>query len=140
MDLQVKQNQIVNRQGQPVRLKGTCIGGWMNMENFINGYAGTESGIRAALAEVLGPSHAQFFFERWLDYFLAQEDIAFIKSTGANVVRLALNYRHFENDASPFQYDETGFTRLARVVDWCAQYGLYVILDLHAVQGWQNPD
>ncbi len=138
--LQVKENQIVNRQGRPVHLKGTCIGGWMNMENFINGYPGVESGIRAALADVLGPTLAQFFFERWLDYFLAEEDIAFIKSTGANVVRLALNYRHFENDAAPFQYNESGFARLERAVDWCAKHGLYVILDLHAVQGWQNPD
>ena len=38
--LQVKQNQIVDEQGKEIRLRGTCIGGWMNMENFINGYPG----------------------------------------------------------------------------------------------------
>jgi endoglucanase len=32
-----------------------------------------------------------------------------------------------------------GFQRLERVVQWCARHGLYVILDVHAVQGWQNP-
>ncbi len=140
MDLQVKGNRIVDGQGRLVQLRGTCIGGWMNMENFINGYPGVESGVRAALADVLGPARAQFFFERWLDHFLAEEDIAFIKSTGANIVRLALNYRHFENDAAPFQHNEAGFTRLAQAIEWCARHELYVILEMHAVQGWQNPD
>ena len=109
--LQVKGNQIVNAQGQPVRLRGTAIGGWMNMENFINGYAGNESGVRQAAAEILGPRTAEFLFERWLDYFLSEDDIRFIKQTGANVIRPALNYRHFESDAEPFTYDERAFAR-----------------------------
>jgi hypothetical protein len=31
--LQVHGNQIVDARGTPVRLRGTCVGGWMNMEN-----------------------------------------------------------------------------------------------------------
>ena len=138
--LQVKQNQIVDVQGKEFRLRGTCIGGWMNMENFINGYPGDEHGLRAAMAEILGPGKANFFFDRWLDYFLAEEDIAFIKSCGANVVRLPLNYRHFERDEEPFKYLEPGFERLDQVVKWCTKHRLYAILDLHSVQGWQNND
>jgi endoglucanase len=136
--LQVKDGRIVNGQGQLTRLRGTCVGGWMNMENFINGYPGSENGVRAVVAEVLGPSRAQFFFERLLDYFLAEDDIAFMKACGATVVRLSVNYRHFERDAEPFKYVEAGFERLNRAVGWCAKHGLYAILDLHAVQGWQN--
>lgn len=138
--LQVKGNQIVDAHDQVVRLRGTCVGGWMNMENFINGYPGDEHGLRATMTDVLGPSRAHFFFDRWLDYFFAEEDVAFIKTCGANVVRLPLNYRHFEVDAAPNKYLEAGFERLDRVVQWCAQHQLYVILDLHAVQGWQNTD
>jgi endoglucanase len=138
--LQVKQHLIVDGDGKEVRLRGTCIGGWMNMENFINAYPGDEHGLRAAMAEILGPEKAQFFFDRWLDYFLSDEDFAYIQSTGANVVRLPLNYRHFERDAEPFKYLETGFERLDRAVQSCSRHGLYVILDLHSVQGWQNSD
>jgi aryl-phospho-beta-D-glucosidase BglC (GH1 family) len=138
--LKVKDNQIIDQQGKAVRLRGTCIGGWMNMENFINGYPGAEHGLRRVMAEVLSPNKAYFFFERLLDYFLAEEDIAFIKKTSSNVVRLPLNYRHFETDLEPFKYLETGFARLNQVVDWCAKYEIYVILDLHAVQGFQNTD
>ncbi len=138
--LQVKGGKVVDGQGRPVRLRGTCVGGWMNMENFIDGYPGTEHGVRAAMAEVLGPSKGQFFFDRLLDYFLAEDDLAFIKECGATVVRLSLNYRHFEQDSEPFKYLESGFRRLDQAVQWCAKHGLYVILDLHSVQGWQNTD
>ena len=138
--LQVKHGKIVDEQGQPVMLRGAAIGGWLNMENFINGYPGSEAGLRYQLAQTLGPAKAEFFFDRWLDYFLAEDDLAYIKSCGANVVRLALNYRHFESDLQPYHYLESGFVRLDRVVEWCGKHGLYVILDMHAAQGWQNTD
>ena len=138
--LQVKDDKIVNTSGKPVWLRGTCIGGWMNMENFINGYPGDESGIRWAMAQMLGPAKAEFFFDRLLDYFLNEDDIRFIKECGATVVRLPVNYRHFEHDSAPFQYVEKGFARLDRVIQWCAKHSLYAIIDLHAAQGWQNPD
>lgn len=136
--LSVKGNQIVTPHGEPVRLRGVGVGGWMNMENFINGYPGAEHGIRTALATVLGPARGRFFFDRLLDYFLAEEDLAFIRARGANVVRLPLNYRHFESDRKPFRYLEPGFERLNQVIEWCAKHDLYAILDLHAAQGWQN--
>ncbi len=138
--LQVQGGRIVDRRGETVRLRGTCVGGWMNMEDFIDGYPGCESGLRATMHEVIGPARAHFFFERLLDTFFNEDDVAFIKSCGANVVRLPLNYRHFEHDDTPFQYMEDSFQRLDQAINWCTHHGLYVILDLHAVQGWQNPD
>jgi endoglucanase len=138
--LRVWGSEIVDTEGGSVRLRGVCVGGWMNMENFINGYPGDESGVRRAAAEVLGPAKAEFLFDRWLDHFFSQEDAAFLKRCGANVVRLPLNYRHFEADADPYRYLEKGFGRLSRAVEACARAGLYVIFDLHSVQGWQNTD
>ena len=38
--LEVSNGKIVSASGSPVMLRGTCVGGWMNMENFINGYPG----------------------------------------------------------------------------------------------------
>jgi aryl-phospho-beta-D-glucosidase BglC (GH1 family) len=138
--LRLNGNLIVDRQARPVRLRGFGVGGWMNTEHFINGYPGFESRLRETTAEVLGKDRADFLFERMLDYFLAEPDIAMMKQLGATVVRFALNYRHFESDAEPFKYLERGFARLDRAIQWCAKHGLYVILDLHAAQGWQDPD
>ena len=136
--LSVKANQIVDARGKSMRLRGTCVGGWMNMEDFINGFAGAEHTLRFEMAEVLGKSKAEFFFERFHDHFFNEADIAYLKSLGTTVVRLPLNYRHFEDDNNPFVYKEAGFQRLTQVLRWCEKHGLYAILDLHAVQGWQN--
>lgn len=138
--LQTKGKQIINSEGQPINLRGTCIGGWLHMENFINGYPGAEHSLRYVMAQELGEETAVSFFESTLDNFFTETDCAFIRSTGANVVRIALNYRQFERDEDPYNYLESGFRRLDQAIEWCAKHGLYVILDLHAVQGWQNSD
>ena len=138
--LHVQGDQIVTPGGSPIHLRGTCVGGWMNMESFIDGYPGSEHGLRAAMAEILGASRAEFLFDRWLDHFFNENDVAYIRQCGANVVRLPLNYRHFERDDQPFRYLESGFHRLEQAVRWCEQHNLYVILDIHAAPGWQNPD
>jgi hypothetical protein len=110
----------------------------MNMENFMIGYPGHESGFRTSIAEVLGDEKGSYFFDRFLHYFVSLDDLYFIKSLGCNVLRIALNYRHFESDANPFVYISTGFELLDKVIAWAREVGLYIILDLHAVQGWQN--
>jgi endoglucanase len=138
--LRVHGSKVVDAQSRPVLLRGFCVGGWMNMENFINGYPGQESCFRSAVKEVLGEGKAQFFFDRMLDYFLAEDDIRYISELGANVVRLPFNYRHFEDDGHPMIFKKEGLARLDRMVALCRKYGIYVILDLHSAQGWQNPD
>jgi endoglucanase len=136
--LRVRGSQIVNRRGEIVRLRGFCLGGWMNMENFITGYPGHESGMRAAVARVLGEERARFFFERFLHYFFTEDDLRFIKSLGCNVIRVALNYRHFEGDDHPFEFKPEGFALLDQVIGWAHDHQVYVILDLHAAPGWQS--
>lgn len=136
--LSVKGNRIVDAKGRSVRLRGTCVGGWMNMEDFINGFSGAEHTLRYEMAQVMGNAKAEFFFERFHDHFFNEADIQYLKRLGTTVVRLPLNYRHFEDDRKPFSYKESGFKRLGEVLGWCAKHGLYAILDLHAVQGWQN--
>ena len=136
--LQVHGDKIINRLGEPILLRGFCLGGWMNMENFIIGYPGHETGLRSSMGNVLGSGKAQFFFERFLHYFIQPDDLKFIRELGCNLIRIPLNYRHFEEDDRPFEYKEAGFSRLDQVIDWARSLGLFIILDLHAVQGWQS--
>jgi hypothetical protein len=138
--LRVERNQIVDSQGKPFYLRGFAVGGWMNLEHFMNGFPGAEHQLRAVMAQELGAQKAQFFFNRLADYFFTEEDVAFIRSLGATVIRPALNYRHFESDEHPFEYNEAGFARLERMLGWCRKHGLHVILDMHAVPGWHNSD
>jgi len=138
--LRVCGSEVHDDTGTPVLLRGFCVGGFMNMENFINGYPGQESSFRGEVARVLGREKAEFFFDRLLDNFLSTDDILHMANIGANCLRIPVNYRHFEDDLKPFEYREEGFRRLDRVVAECRKWGIWVIIDLHSAPGWQNPD
>jgi endoglucanase len=136
--LRTRRTEIVDGRDEPVRLKGTNIGGWLNMENFITGYAGNETMMRAAVREVLGDDSYELFFERLLSAFYADADAAFLAETGLNCVRIPLNYRHLESDAQPFEIIEDGFRHLDRAIAAGGAHGVYSLIDLHALPGWQN--
>jgi endoglucanase len=129
---------IYGHDGDPVRLRGICIGGWLNMENFITGYPANESMMRGAVARVLGPERYELYFERFLTTFFGDADAAFLQEVGLNSVRIPLNYRHLEDDAQPGVIKPDGFRHLDRVIDACARHGIMSIVDLHALPGSQN--
>src|SRR5215469_11753920 len=129
---------IVSSDDEPVLLRGVGLGGWLNMENFITGYPGTESSHRAALGRVLGPRRAGLLLDSLLDSFFGPDDAAFIAALGMNCVRIPVNYRHWESDARPGEFAAGGFARLDLAIAACAAAGLYTVIDLHAAQGCQN--
>lgn len=133
-----KGTSIVGPDGEPVRLRGSCIGGWLNMENFITGYTANEALMRKSLLDVLGQERYTLFFETLLSNFFGAEDAAFLASIGVNSVRIPLNYRHLEDDGNPFVVKEEGFCHLDRAIAACAANGIFSIIDLHALPGSQN--
>jgi endoglucanase len=131
-------SRFVDGAGVPVRLRGVGVGGWLNMENFITGYPANESLMRAQVRAVLGDDRYELFFDRLLTAFFGADDAALLAGAGLNCVRLPVNYRHFEHDSRPFEFLPEGFRQLDRVVDACAERGIYSVVDLHALPGYQN--
>src|SRR5215475_6067780 len=129
--LRVHGHDVVDGDGQSVVLRGFGLGGWMNMENFITGYAGNEQTHREALRRVLGDELYAAFFEQFLTSFFGAADARFIRSLGLNLLRLPINYRHFEDDMAPFELKEDGFRHLDRAIEVCAAEQIYTIIDLH---------
>src|SRR6187399_402267 len=138
--LQVNRNQIRNQAGHEIVLHGTCLGGWMNMENFVVGFAANENSFREVVQRALGPESADYLFDRYLEYFFTAADAKFLQSLGLNLLRLPFHYRHFEDDMEPMVLRESGFKHLDRVIKICAEHQIYAILDLHAAPGCQNQD
>jgi endoglucanase len=136
--LSIRGRGLVNQAGETVVLRGFGLGGWMNMENFITGYPANEEAMREALHSVFGPERYERFFDRFLQGFFGAGDAAFVRSLGLNLVRLPVNYRHFEDDMAPMTIRESGLRYLDRVIDICAANGIYTIIDLHALPGFQN--
>jgi endoglucanase len=136
--LRIQGNRIVDGEARPLVLRGFGLGGWMNMENFITGYPANEEAQRRAIRQVLGSERYELFFDRFLEYFFTEGDARFIRSLGLNLLRLPINYRHLEDDAEPYVVKEEGFKHLDRVIELCAEHGIYTIIDLHALPGYQN--
>ncbi|WP_125777347.1 glycoside hydrolase family 5 protein [Antribacter gilvus] len=136
--LTVQGRHLVDPAGSAVRLQGVGLGGWMNLENFITGYPGNESNLRRVLLDRMGREAYDAFFDEFYTAFFDEDDAAYLTSLGINSVRIPFGYKHFEDDARPFELLEEGFERLDRVVTLLARHGIWSVLDLHAVPGRQN--
>lgn len=136
--LTTRGTSFVDSAGAAIRLRGVCLGGWLNMENVITGYSANESFMRRTVRQALGPDRYERFFERLATSFFNDADAAFLGAQGFNVVRTPVNYRHLESDAKPFEIIEDGFRHLDRSIRQCGENGIYSIIDLHALPGYQN--
>jgi endoglucanase len=131
-------SRFLDAEGNAIRLRGVCIGGWLNMENFITGYSANESLMRSKVRAVLGDASYERFFDRLLSVFYDEADVAFLAENGFNAVRIPINYHHLEDDAHPFEVLESGFRYLDRAIEQGGAHGVYTIIDLHTVPGSQN--
>lgn len=136
--LRVEGTKITAPSGKEVRLRGFSFASWLNFENFIIGVPGNQSGVRQAMANVLGEAAAKRFFTAFLRHFVSEEDFRLIRGMGCNLVRIPFNYHYFESDDAPEENLTEGFIWLDRAVEWARKHQIYIILDLHAAPGCQN--
>ena len=131
---------ILDTNGNKVVLRGINLGSWLLMESNMMGIPGVESRVYRGILLEAGQEKADRFFKNVFDKWVTEDDIRYLKELGANSVRIPFNYRRFETDQDPYHYKDEGFIYLDRVLEWCAKHEVYAVLDLHAVQGFQNED
>lgn len=54
---------------------------------------------------------------QFLEYFFTDADAAAFRDMGFNMIRLGVNYHHFEDDMNPRVFKYGGFKHLDRVID-----------------------
>lgn len=136
--LKVSGDQIVNKKGDTVYLRGFGLGGMLHMENFIDGYPANEEAMREGLRNVLGENKYNLYFDEFLKSYFTEPDAEYIHSLGLNLVRIPINYHLFEDDMNPGVIKEGSFAYLDSVIERCARHQIYTIIDLHALPGSQN--
>src|SRR6188472_4826161 len=87
-------SEFLGPDGERLVLRGVCLGGWLNMENFITGYSANESLMRTEVRRVIGDDQAERFFDRLLSRFFDEADAAFLGESGFNLARIAVGYKH----------------------------------------------
>ncbi len=155
--LRASGTRVVNGDGEEIVLQGYGCGNWTNPEGFMVGAPEIDlaGGIFSpkyipprrfdrrrtfdqAVRELCGDSYAEGFWQAWQANHLAEADIRAMADLGLNSVRLPLNWQAFLQEEPGLVWKEDGFRMLDRVIDWCEQYRIYAILDLHAAPGGQS--
>lgn len=134
---------LIKPDGEKLFIKGTNLGNWLNPEGYMFGFNKTncEWMINAMLCETAGPDFVREFWQEFRENYITEDDIRFIKSVGANTVRLPFNYKLFTcEDYMGANDSDMGFRMIDRTVEWCRRYGLYLILDMHDCPGGQTGD
>src|SRR4030081_1851186 len=101
-----REAELVAPDGRPVRLRGVGLGGWMKMEHSSPATPAPRSSCCPGCGRVLGDDLSDRYFDRFLEAFFAPDDARHLASLGLNLVRLPVNYRHFEDDVRPSEIDE----------------------------------
>ncbi|MCI8387292.1 MAG: glycoside hydrolase family 5 protein [Clostridiales bacterium] len=73
--------------------------------------------------------------EHW-DNYITKPDIARMKEWGFDHIRVPVDYFLFEDDNNPGVYREDRLKYIDNVIDWCGEYGMNMILDLHHAPGF----
>ncbi len=142
--LTTKGQDIVNRKGEKVRLKGVNLGAWMIFEGWLCPYEDDldHYTVLEKLTERFGEEKAYELFNTYMDNWITEYDLDEIKKMGFNCVRVPFWFRNFYYDDNGRKIlDENGewdFSRLEWVVSECAERKLYVVLDMHGAVGYQS--
>lgn len=121
-----------------ISLKGVGIGNWLNLEHFMLGIPGTEKEIRETLSLKFGAKNATIFWDAYYRYYFDERDIVFLKNNGFNSIRIAINHHHF-NSSGNFE-QSVAIREINRIIPYCRENKLFIILDMHTSPGGQNPD
>jgi len=132
---------------KPARLHGVNLGGWLVLEKWMTPslFAGLEATDETTWCAELGPQAASRLRAHW-ESFITRDDFAWLAKVGVNAVRIPLGHwifgppypYHPKYGANAHPFVEGGIEVLDRAMGWAAEFGLAVVLDLHAAPGCQN--
>lgn len=131
---------IVNESGKEILLEGFGLGGWLLPEGYMwKLYTKCDRPRRMEklIQTLCGKTYANQFWNTYFDSYITRQDIQLIAEQGFNSVRLPLNSRHlYDPDGNCFI--PKSIDLVDQLVQWCTEYDLYVILDMHGAPGGQT--
>jgi len=139
--IKTKGSNLINSKGERIILKGTNLGNWLVPEGYMFKMEQVNSPrkIDELLHELVGPDSLKVFWKGFLDNYITHEDIKYLKSIGSNHIRLPFNYKMFTDDLYMGERN-SGFKYFDRLIEWCKEEELYVLLDMHCAPGGQTGD
>jgi endoglucanase len=133
---------IVGPDGAPLLLRGISLGNWLVPEGYMFKFDSATSPrlINGVISELVGAEKARMFWKKFRENYITRDDIRYIKGLGLNSIRVPFNWRLFTSDEHPEVWTDDGFVMLDRVITWCREAGIWVVLDMHCAPGGQTGD
>ena len=136
---------LLDAQGERFAVKGINLGNWLVPEGYMFKFMRKRapSEIADVIEALIGREEAARFWNEFHDRYITQADIRFIRAAGFNTVRVPVHWRLFvtpgdADDGSADRFEGLGFVLLDRLLQWCRDADLRVIIDLHAAPGGQT--
>ncbi|XP_048335964.2 probable glucan 1,3-beta-glucosidase A isoform X1 [Ziziphus jujuba] len=85
-----------------------------------------------------GPDRASQVLEEHRNTYITADDFRFLSENGLNAVRIPVGWWIAKDPAPPLPFVGGSVNFLDNAFTWAQNYGMKVIIDLHAVQGSQN--
>lgn len=139
----VNGKEIIGPDKKPFIIRGTNLGNWLVPEGYMFHFDKVNSQrlIHTAFSELIGPEQTVLFWKEFIARYITKDDILYIKSIGANSIRVPFHYKLFTSEEYMGSSDpQRGFAILDRLMQWCREANLYVILDMHCAPGGQTGD
>ncbi|WP_117884058.1 cellulase family glycosylhydrolase [Aureibaculum luteum] len=139
---------IVDKDGNNILLRGLGLGGWMVQEGYMlqtGAYAGPQHVIKEKIIDLIGEEKTKIFYDAYLANGITKRDIDSLAAWGFNSVRLPMHYNLYtppieDETTDEITWIEKGFKMTDDVLEWCKENKIYLILDLHAAPGGQGKD
>lgn len=141
--IHVNGTELIAPDGETFFIRGTNLGNWLNPEGYMFNFRNTNSASRIdqALCEMVGPDFMDDFWKQFKDNYVTKADIEFLKLTGVNSLRVPFHYKLFtDEDYMGLTVNQNGFELIDRLIGWCKEAGIYLILDMHDAPGGQTGD
>ncbi len=132
---------LINEQGEKIVLKGTNIGNWLVPEGYMFKMEKVSSPrkIDELLHELIGPDSLAKFWKGFLTNYITHEDIKYLKRIGCNHIRLPFHYKLFTDEVYMGEKN-AGFKYFDKIIAWCKEENMYLLLDMHCAPGGQTGD
>jgi len=139
----VSGHNLVKPNGEKFFIQGINLGNWINPEGYMFRFGETSSYrlINQMFCELTGEEYTANFWSQFKENYITEADIHYIATTGMNTIRIPFHYKLFTDEYYMGKNDSTeGFRLIDRVVEWCRNEDLRVILDMHDAPGGQTGD
>ena len=136
------QKNIIDPNGNTFLIKGVNLGNWLVPEGYMFKFKKANSPrlVNNVITELIGPSDAKQFWIEFQNNYITYEDIKYIKSLGANSIRVPFNYKLFCDEMYLWNTESRGFELIDKLLTWCRKENLPIILDMHCAPGGQTGD